>query len=186
MILPNLQFYYFGFFTEPLLYLCVPANDSNLSKKIGHIFAVFSKSIFKVLGIYSLKIHSWHGFFILVKRYYTFLHLKPKWRGQFYFNKVETLFNIRTLDCLNVWRTSPIHVSCVHLLLWRFLKKIVWCSSCSLLIFAAQKTNESTELQILCTQSFLLVGRIECCLQGNISYYSDILQQYLVCIKPIT
>ena len=75
MILPNLQFYYFGFFTEPLLYLCVPANDSNLSEKIGHIFAVFSKSIFKVLGIYSLKIHNWHGFFILVKRYYTFLHL---------------------------------------------------------------------------------------------------------------
>ena len=63
MILPNMQFYYFGFFTEPLLYLCVPANDSNLSEKIGHIFAVFSKSIFKVLGIYSLKIHNWHGFF---------------------------------------------------------------------------------------------------------------------------
>ena len=78
-------------------------------------FAVFS--IFKVLGIYSLKIHNWHGFFILVKRYYTFLHLKPQWRGQFYFNKFETLFYIRTLDCLNVWRTSPKHVSCVHLLL---------------------------------------------------------------------
>ena len=56
-------------------------------------------------------------FFILVKRYYAFLHLKPKLRGQFYFNKFENLFYVRTLDCLNVWHTSPIHVSCVHLLL---------------------------------------------------------------------
>ena len=105
------------FFTEPLLYLCVPANDSNLSETVGHIFAAFSKSILKVLGIYCLKIHNWYGFFILVKRYYAFLHLKPKLRGQFYFNEFETLFYIRTLECLNVWHTSPIHVSCVHLLL---------------------------------------------------------------------
>ena len=78
---------------------------------------VFSNSIFTILGIYCLKFITGMAFFILVQRYYAFLHFKPKLRGQFYFNKFETSLYIRTHDCLNAWHASPIHVSCVHLLL---------------------------------------------------------------------
>ena len=67
---------------------------------MGHIFAFFNSN-FKFSGVYCLKIHKWYGFFNLLKRYYIFLHLKPKLIGQFYFDNFETLFYTRALDCLN-------------------------------------------------------------------------------------
>ena len=43
------------FFTKLLLYLCVAANDENLSEYICHILVVFLNSIFKFLAFPILK-----------------------------------------------------------------------------------------------------------------------------------
>ena len=61
------------------------------------IFYVFLNSIFKFFCIYYFKIHNWHSLFIHVKRYYTFLKLKPESWSQLNFTGFETSLYMRTL-----------------------------------------------------------------------------------------
>ena len=46
---------WFFFVTKLLLYLCVAANDENLSEYICHILVVFLNSIFNFLAVAILK-----------------------------------------------------------------------------------------------------------------------------------
>ena len=152
------------FFTRPLLYLCVPANDENFSEKISQIFTVFSNSIFKVLGIYCLKIHNWHGFLSL-QRYYAFLHLKLKLRGRYFISISLKLYS--SLEHLTVLMLDMLHpyMSIVYTYHYRGVLK----KKCLVQLY-----------------SFLLGGRIECCLLGNCPYCSDIVLQDFACVKLIT